>query len=275
MSWGLRLIHRESCPQRCYFKYKPENKSKLQPAPTPRMPKNLIRTLKLLSFLWMSGPTRSVLKCLALLPRTSCRVHRAFLSSNASGKVRDVATCPRWRPHPQLISLLLPLNHPPETPSFLDRPGHPGPLTSNSRCPAGCWFPGGQGPIHTQQASGAQHLICWLYQSNLVPSLDWTCLTLLLRETLPGSLNTAWRGKEGLAWNTRASPPYSRPGRSLCSLSTVGVPPLWNACSLLLQSTQESRLISHSGSNLSLLWAPQCFGYCRHSPVHWFIHSCS
>ena len=132
MSWGLRLIHRGSRPQRCYFKYKPENKSKLQPAPTPRIPKNIIRTLKLLSFLRMSGPTRLVLKCLALLPRTSCRVHRAFLSSNASGKVRDVATCPQWCPHLQLISLLLPLNHPPQTPSFLDRPGHLGPLTSNS-----------------------------------------------------------------------------------------------------------------------------------------------
>ena len=170
MCWGFKVIHTRPCPQRCYLKYKSKNKSKLYPALTPRMIKNLIRTLKFLSSLLMSGPMRSVLEHLLLPPRNSCRVDTAFLSPNATGKLRDVETPPQWLLSPGLFHSDFPLVTLLKRPAFETGQGILGPLTSNSGYPARCWLWGAKVP--GTPAPRAQHLVCWLHQSILVPTLD-------------------------------------------------------------------------------------------------------
>lgn len=154
---------------------------------------------------------------------------------------------PRWCPHPQLISLQLPLNHPPQTPSFLDRPGHPGPLTSNSRCPrthshpAGFW-------------SSASGLLALSEQPGSTPGLN---LPHTANEGKPPREPQRCLERKGGAGLEHRGIPTTFLARVLPLLPEHSwgptLPPLWNAHSLPLQSTQESRLISHSGSKRSLL----------------------
>lgn len=132
---------------------------------------------------------------LPLPPRTSCRVDTAFLSPNATGKLRDIETPPRWLPQSWLISLGLPPSHSPQTPSVRGRSRHPGPSNLQQSVPSSLLVLGSQGPGHTSSQSSAPGLLA--SSEHPGPNSGLNLFHTAVGEALPGSLNSGWRGKEG------------------------------------------------------------------------------
>lgn len=208
---------------------------------------------------------RSVLEHLPLPPRTSCSVDTAFLSPNATGKLRDIETPARWLPQSWLISLGLPPSHSPQTPSVRDRSRHPGPSNLQQSVPSSLLVLGSQGPGHTSSQSSASGLLASSEHPGPNPGLN--LFHTAVGEALPGSLNSGWRGKEG--WLGTWEHPCRIPAQGAPSLpvehswSPTLPTSVWNAhfsptqVHLLLEIELllplQFCLISHNGSNLSSL----------------------